>query len=105
MEGCNPEQRMRNKQIVLHSIPLTESYTLSDANGMMSSESAGSGTLSGQLSGAEMEPLQINTDVRLMLAERPGSGTEGSSFGSNCSSHALLNAGETIEDGEQKMTI
>ena len=78
---------------------------MSDVHGMASSESAGSGTLSGQLSGAEMEPLQISTDVHLMLAERPGSGTEGSSFGSNCSSHALLNAGDTMEDGEQKMTI
>ena len=72
---------------------------------MMSSESAGSGTLSGQLSGGEMDPLQVNVDGRLVLAQRPGSGTEGSSFGSNCSSHALLNAGDTIEDGEQKMTI
>ncbi|KAK7111292.1 E3 ubiquitin-protein ligase MGRN1-like isoform X2 [Littorina saxatilis] len=82
-----------------------ESYTLSDRQGMASSESVVSGTLSGQLSSPEMEPLHVNTDVRLMLTEVQGSGTEGSSFGSNCSSHALLNAGEPIEDREQKMTI
>ncbi|XP_076459581.1 E3 ubiquitin-protein ligase MGRN1-like isoform X2 [Babylonia areolata] len=82
-----------------------ESYTLSDTQGMMSSESVVSGTLSGQLSSPEMEPLHVNTEVRLMMAEVPGSGTEGSSFGSNCSSHALLNSGDTTEDGEQKMTI
>nr|KAG5703182.1 hypothetical protein BaRGS_027347 [Batillaria attramentaria] len=62
-----------------------------------------SGTLSGQVSPEEIEPLQITE--RLMLSDTPGSGTEGSSFGSNCSSHALLNHGEPVEDSERKMTI
>lgn len=80
-----------------------ESYTLSDPQGMMSLEhSVISGTLSGQVSPEEIEALQITEH---MMPETPGSGTEGSSFGSNCSSHALLNHGETVVDSEHKMTI
>ncbi|PVD38213.1 hypothetical protein C0Q70_00824 [Pomacea canaliculata] len=79
-----------------------ESYTLSDPRGMMSSElSVVSGTLSEQTNPEEMEVLQ--SSEHLILSDTPGSGTESSSFGSNCSSHALLTQGEG--EDQRKMAV
>ena len=76
---------------------------MSDTAGVAAStESVASGRLSA--SSVELQPLHVLTDVRLIV-DGAGSGTEGSSFGSNCSSHALLNAQEPIQDPQQKMTI
>lgn len=68
---------------------------------MSSEQSVVSAMLSERVTPVELDPMQGGE--HLLLSDTAGSSTEGSSFGSHCSEHALLAQGELMEGPRKKI--